>query len=787
MLFRVAMLAVAAGSAPVALAAQSPGVQRQLDGYVASLEAATALRDLPAAESPEAVGPILGLREALRLIRRGELAGTRDDIDKGIRTARIVASRERDWGWPAYVTARGLAALAAGGYPPGLSEGQFDGEAYAESIWRHLRDASARVADDSPVARYIMRFLVAGGDRTLTGDQRALVARFVGGAAPGAEALLVWARHLRAEGKSDSALALFRAAEAAGEDASRLQLELARTLLARGDSAGAEAAYWRGVDRMTPVGREAYRHDLAFILTADSLKALDAVPAGELAGWLRRFWEERDAAAANRSGERLREHLRRWTVVMRDYRVPLPWRRTQFLRVELGYESLDACVKSNGAFFEVLGRMQPSLAGDLRAREPLLDHRGLIYLRHGAPVRTIYGAGSDPEGGFLPANAPIIAGSPGNNRPVKADLDDRIRESMSRNMSWLYWVDDGWRMLHFRGSDALGQFAPTTLSSYLPVGSEYINDWVLRGRVIPEYFEAAMRMRTAMGPMASAPGCLPDVRGTIARSRDDAAVGIRTDSDTPPIVRPWNAVIQSFMVGHAGDGSGRALVTFAIPELALHADSNVTDGTRVYPVHFRIVAYQPSTGRTVTIDTLRTFIRSGSRGAQDHLSGWYEIPLPAGEWQVATRIRQFEDSTGAYALRRKQRLDGGAGLALGDVVTGMEGARPLWPGDGEGFPVNVLGAWPEGGRVELFYEVRGLAAGTAYRTTLEARPDLDVPGAVPTSVRVQTSDRARGAVTPVRKTLGLATLKPGRYRLIVTVESGGVSVTRERPLLVVPK
>jgi hypothetical protein len=522
--------------------------------------------------------------------------------------------------------------------------------------------------------------------------------------------------------------------------------------------------------------------------------------------WLQRFWAERDAAAANRPGERLSEHLRRWTVAFRDYRVPKPERRRHYARVEYLFDRLDRCVANDSPLYERLVRLQPSLTGDIRFREPLLDHRGLIYLRHGEPAGRVVGVGTGPirntgaevfeslarEIGWaatLDGGSTLFAPVPNYSSPtvpIAEQLDRETVRSMERNESWLYWIEGAWRVLHFRGSVALGQWGPTTLTSYLPVKG-YGLEWFLRGRLDPQYAQVGADLinvgeRRILAQNLEAPTCIASVLAVIDRSRGDARAATTADSDTPPLTKAWNAVVQSYVVGSARDATSRALVTFAIPLRSLVA-SDSSEGRRVYPVTFRLVAYEAASGRTVSVDTLRQFVRSGVDTPNMNVAGWFEVPLPAGTWQLAVRMAQHPDSVGAYGLQRGLAVPDAA-LSLSSIVPGVAGTSLRWPGDGEGFPVNTLGVWQEGATVELYYEVHGLAEGTAYQTTLEVKPQNP---RVKTTVRIRSSDRATGAFTQVRKSLALGKLPVGTHWLTVSVEEGGRTVTSRQAIVVVKR
>ena len=667
-----------------------------------------------------------------------------------LRQSTLASKLRRKSAWGNVVSARALTALSLQGVPPGTVEGQFDGESYHDAIWRHYREAFGRQAVFAPALRNILTLLVAAGDRELHDTQRSLLADILRADPDEPEALLVHGRDLRSRGANDSALVAFDRALTRG-DSSLLDLERARTLRALGDTVAAELAYWRGAASLTPRGRTAYRYDLEWILEDDELARFDASPDDSVSAWLARLWAARDADAAAARGSRVSEHLRRWVVVHRDYRAFKPWQRTMFAGLELSYEPILLCVGNNTALRKQLNGLQPKYPGDLRNREVLLDHRGLIYLRHGEPLQRI-GGPSGPE-----------------------DADGRVTDR-SQDDTWLYWIEGEWRVLHFSGSQAFGGHAPTTLRSYLPTA--HLGDYLSIGRFVPAYLGAAAQAQmVSVVPIE----CRTGVRALLARTQQGALLAASSESNNPPIRRPWNAVVQAFALGHASSGDGRALVTFAIPVGAL--TTSEYDSTRASAaVRFRLVAFDAERGARVELDSTRGFLVPRNAGRADHLSGWFELPLPAGRWQVAVRMDQGVDSVGSFALMRGLRVPDGAPLAVSDILTGLVGSRPLWPGDGEGFPLGVLGAWPAGSTLELYYEVRGMAPGESYEVALEVRSTAPGSRDIVTS---RSTQEATGLFTRVRQSLALGQLAPGNYRITVKISRGGETVIRERPFLIV--
>jgi hypothetical protein len=277
--------------------------------------------------------------------------------------------------------------------------------------------------------------------------------------------------------------------------------------------------------------------------------------------------------------------------------------------------------------------------------------------------------------------------------------------------------------------------------------------------------------------------CLAEVRTAIAQSRTDAHEGTRTDTDSPPILRPWQSVVQAFALGDGADRDGKALMTFALGSQAFETDT-LPDGRYSYTLHLRMVAYNPATDITVTHDTTRTFVRAAPIPASASLTAWEELPLDAGHWQVAIRARQRDDSSGVYTVLRDVTVDAGAALTLSDIVTGIAGA-PAWTAtDGGTFPINYLNGWYSGETAELFFDVHGLQGGEEFHTTVEVRP---IDPKARTSIQIQSTSVATVGVTHLRRALVLDQLIPGQYRLTVTVAAGDHRAVRQRILNIVAR
>ncbi|MEP6590493.1 MAG: hypothetical protein ABJC19_04845 [Gemmatimonadota bacterium] len=757
-------------------AGQGPIQRHQLTGWLDSLHRASTPTEVEALAPAAGVadGAVRQLRRALLNTRRGEVEHDRRAFERALFDFDQSSARHKSWAWPELGMALTFAALHRGDYIAVGSDGQYQSESHAEAVWRHLQEGVKRDPTSPDIRAFAIRVLVAGGDRELTTTQARLLTGLLAVPAPEPDAWLVFGRWLRGRTRYDSALQAFDRSLVAGGDASRLALERARTMMPLGDSLAAAASYWKGLQHPTVIGRSAYRTDLAWILGPDSLSAFDAATGDSLLPFLTRFWARRDMRSAKTTDGRLLEHLRRWAIAFANFKVVDPWRRTMFTRIEFAFEGFTECVASNARFYQTLARTPPVDAEDIRGREQLLDHRGLIYLRHGTPIGRI---ARTVVSGPTPITEVGIATKPLDfNYSPSQEEEHAEHVSRQATAAWMYWIDGDWRILFFRGSKALGTEAPTTLTSYLPLN--FGAEWYAIGQMAPQYAAAASKLETYRGMQPKS--CLGTVKQAIATSRRDATTGIATESDSPPITRPWDAALNVFVLGTARDASGRALVTFALPTDRLIATPR-DDGRHRFEIRFRISAYEAVTGKTMQIDTVRRFTSDVAPAPRQFLTGLFEIPLGPGRWELTLLARQQSDSTGAFGELRGREVSRGDRLAMSDLITGIPNGTPLWQSAAGAFPLNALGSWSRKTPLELYFEIYGLPVDADYRTSIEVRLADQKKGK---SILISETGRARGATTLFRRSLDLGQLSPGSYLVVVRVTHGSDSVVSERPLLI---
>ncbi|MCA9764558.1 MAG: hypothetical protein KC544_15665, partial [Gemmatimonadetes bacterium] len=423
---------------------------------------------------------------------------------------------------------------------------------------RHLA-ASLRAKDPPAEARRgALDALLARGERAPTKLESTVLRELLRLPTYRPEALIVRAREERQRGKFDIARGTLQEARRLGVDAGLAAFEESRVLAIAGRFEEASASYWASTASSAPATRSLLVQDLIWVASADSVEEFRRLAGPDARHWLEAFWSGRDADVAAKRGERLAEHLRRWAYVHEHFRVHIPDRRTQFARVEFGFEGFDQCVPNASTTYRDLATAATRLVlpGDVRADEPLLDHRAIVYMRHGAPALIVTGQGN----GIPYRGRPFVDPRDENfgNRG-RQERSDEMDESMFRNASWLYRIDDRWTFLHFRGSKALGMSAPTTLSTYLPVkpesGGPYEEDWRLRAQILADYGKAASIIARPSVDDLRYLTCVPEVRRVTAPSRASATAALGTASALPVTLASRNALVLHLGLGPI-DASG---------------------------------------------------------------------------------------------------------------------------------------------------------------------------------------------------------------------------------------
>ena len=758
--------------APVLASAQAPPVAVQVAALRDSLQTADAaavgqLRADAAGAGPATAG---ALRLALLERRLAEVTGAPTWLDSAERRLEGVLAEHDDWGEAWHELALVKLALHDAGRIVKDRRWQRAGTDYLHVAVDLLLRALAADSGNVPAATTLGTTVL----RQTVQPQLALALPWVRRAAAiGGDASIHRVRGTieRELAHADSAVEAFRTYVAVGGDPALGRLEIVRTLLPLGRSAWAESLYYEGAELASDRAAAQYRWDIAWIATEDELAAFDSVSArdgAERAAMLRKFWLDRDVADARGEGERLTEHYRRLDYALRHFRRPVEPRQTSHaaaigsgnspvggLRAIsghsiyiLGNDGIGTDhfqdQRSVGQHIRDMGRQQSSAAGYARLtarsmlgsytdEQMLLDHRGVIYLRHGEPHERATFGGYD----------------------------------VGANESWKYVTPEGTMILHF-----VGTTQASDLVEQLELNPQLFES---RARLDPRYERMAQGLGLGGGQLSLPPHVLQEDR---ERGQKAIEASVGTDTHVLRFERALQPVVQAFGVRPAGAATGALLVVFAAPAGGLTPARFGSDSVIAYPMRFRLIV-QRADGEVIRVDTTRVYATRRVLDDEEFVTGQLSVPARAGEYRMTVVLGDGEWSAGAQTRIGGLHVPGAEPLALSDLVLGRTGSGQVWEVGGASVPLNPLNTYREGGSVEVYYQMRGLDPGATYRTSIEVRPRNSARN--DPSVRVAFDDDAGARDLDVSRTIGLGRLRRGEYVLTVTVTGpDGRSAQREQ-------
>ena len=535
------------------------------------------------------------------------------------------------------------------------------------------------------------------------------------------EVLLARGRVEREVGDADSALAAFRAYTASGADSALGELEVARTLFIRGSYSGA-GPYYAGAASDDSAAVAGYRHDLALIASDTALATFDSLNGQARAAWLRRFWTTRDERDLREPGDRLREHYRRLFYARRNF-----------------------ALASLHRHYDIVERY--------RSGSQEFDDRGIIYIRQGAPTqRATYTApGIEP------------------------------------NESWRYSRPDGDLLFHFVAREDVQDYK--LVESAFDVLGFNRAVWLRSGDSLQINSEASQLLasREPLSPIyrrieaAGAASTAQFQARERQQGRESIHLGTTTDRHELTFLKGLDARTEALAVGHDSNGA-RLQLTYALAGSSLEP-VRLAQGY-LYSVRLRFVALDSLNQVVATLDTTRRFLAAVPVPPDHHLVGLVGVSVPRGHLHYRMALQEGEDA-GAVLPTDTISVQEGAGISLSDVVLGARSANLAWHSpEGDTVYFNPLGRFSSGENLELYYEIAGLPAGTAYNTQLTVKRHggggflgLFGGGA---ALSLKSTDRAPGGLVPVQRTLDLHRLKPGSYSLELKVSpEGHDAITRK--------
>lgn len=747
-LLRAVLALIAAFWAVPGPAAQSPAQRRELERFRDSLAAFTEVAPLRALEGEliararqDRDNPMLHLRLGFLALRLGDL--TTGDAQ---RRHYDEAGSEFEWAvqqqptWPYGWYGLGFAELGVGDSELPLVGGvqaMLGRDALSRSANAFAKSAEVDpgfVAGLAELSSTALRQRVnARMDVALAALRRA--SRTPAATAPAV--LLARGRVERAAGSLDSSAAALRALRARDTASVVARYELARTGFLQGEPA-ATALWYAALAAADSTTLALVREDLAIVMADSVLAAFDAATGFDRATVVRTWFEQRDDDALHARGERLAEHYRRLDVARRNYRL-------------------------------VSERRQYGIAERYRSTQGEYDDRGVIYVRHGEPdqVARYNATGIEPNESWLYRRE---SGNLLFHFVAREDVQDfRLVES-------LFDVFDYAATVAMRDAEALAQ---------APGGAELLR-----------HIDGLLRSREPLDPIYSR--LMGAGQGGNARllteERRLGAQAIRegTTSDSWPLdLGPEiDATVMALAVGSGTDGP-RVQLAYAIPGTAL-PPRTVEQGF-AYPVRLRasVVALDGTT--VATLDTTRSFLTREPVSDRRQLLGRVDIPVPPGTFTIRMAVQT--DRGGVVSDRDTLRVASPLGPEVGisDLALGARSINLPWavtPRDTAW--INPTGIFRRDEPAQLYFEVTGMAPGSAYRVELEVRRTgggsifrrLFGGGGAALELGV---DRVHpGGVDRLFREIALDRLEPGEYRFQVAVHRGDDRpVRRERRFLVV--
>ncbi len=577
-----------------------------------------------------------------------------------------------------------------------------------------------------------------------------------------------------------------------GGDAGVAELELARSFAWLGELEKAAVEYMTGAAVQTEAARAIYRLDLSWVATPRELSRFDSLPPDSVAAFIRRFWEKRDVQELRPEGSRLQEHLRRWVYVSQNFRVPDPGRRTAYREVFIPYNG-QPCQERGANSLDDYDYTEPARLGGYRSPERVFDHRAIVYMRHGQPLYSLggdatilsYTASNRGNEALMSRYDPYS----GTGLPAPAKTETRVRGATSvtvvnmqdRNVTWVYLIGGQLRTFTFLGSPALGSDSPSTLIVSSPPNLDVLQQL---SALSASYARLAgvTQWDAAFGGSATPTICSRAYLDVVSRQREDAAVAINTDTYLRRFSRPLTTAVQLSAIGQPADGTGLLLAALAIKTGELLTEPVPGDtGLVRFSVRVQMAAIDSVTGASVRMDTVRQFTQSTRQMAQANawVSFLMRLPIPPGLREVRLSVEQDDDRGTVFG---SAILPATAGFSASDIVLGSgEGSIP-WRRNAGTVEVSPFSFYTVGESVPLYYELYGLTGGAEYRTVLSLRKEGDRKVASSVSFR----DTPTGTQLDANRTLTLTDIKPGQYKLIVTVRevSTGREVVRQRTITV---
>ena len=788
---------------PGTLAGQDAPYRIRIAALVAELDTCMTVASVNAiaAARPKAKSEgVANLENGFIALRRGVLAADADAIVGAWGQLELVADARPSWPWAQLgVAIAAMEIYSRRAVAPARYKGAAGGTHYDGFIFE-MKEMLKREPSFEEGMRWLTATLVQDGDR----DQPATLMKLLSFAvdsldtAVPPDAFLALSRDQRTRGNLSASARHLNRYVRAGGDSGIMLLDLARTEAMQGNLIAAAETYESGLNVETRAGRLAFLADLEWVATDAEMTRIESLPFDAVPGAIRSFWRTRDQLDLRDDGARLREHLRRWAYAYTYFRVVSPERRTAYREVFIS-TATEICFKEGPTHLGHYSYRDPLRSTGYRHVEFALDHRAVVYMRHGEPWRRYGGSGEPldygPTDRATNAN-PTATGTGTNDLPFGIATQDPANAGsgivvgnprevgtfyVNRNTTWVYNLAGALRTFNFYGHEAMGMHQPTTLVLHRPPPLDVL---LQLSAIDPAYARIAGTIQAiASGAkFASPPACMQWWQDVVAAQREATAIAVSTDTYRKRFDLSADARMQTFVLGQPELGTGQLVVALGVNSRSLVADSTSDAEALRYRFDVEIRAIDTLTGRAVRASRERMVERPRREPHQ-----WFQLlaTLRLDPGLSAIRVGVEQGTARGTVLADTARPAGTADpLAMSDVVLGTTSDPAFRTLQGRQVSVSAFSEYPGDGALQIYHEIYGTTAGEVYETriTLSSAQHRRVASAL------TFSDVASGATLVSQRSLALSEVAPGEYRLRVEVApvAGGAAVSRERTIIVRP-
>ena len=546
--------------------------------------------------------------------------------------------------------------------------------------------------------------------------------------------------------------------------------------------------------------RALYRRDIAWVAEGGELAAFDSLPAAEVPAYVRRFWAVRDARELRQPGERLQEHLRRWIYAYQNFRVPLAPRRDNVSKLLINRTNV-SCFEGPTSLEDIVP-LDPSRPDDARDAERVLDHRAVLYMRHGPPYRVQMRTNSVTAATELQRESSFIDERDALSREFQAILpripdvsqDIRLRPGAQaaqasaefaatkpQDQAWLYLIDGVPRIYFLSGSASLGNDNPGTL--YLGIIPDQLAvSQLLEGLPLEPSLRRDILMDAAAGRNKFDATrrdyfCSPLGQEWKAEVQEDGLVAATTDSYNREFEQRLAATARAYTLGRPAAGDGLLVVAVASDTRSLTPNPGAPGQ---YTLALDAGTIDP---RTADRDQRHADLAFAADPGTTEATAAAAMPLRAGHREARIQLSQGS-ALGTMVVAAIEPAGLGPGVTASDILMGEDGSRTTVKVSGRVLPVSPSGVFTSKSTLVLYYELYGTVAGQSYRSRLSLRrTDNPKAGA---AASVEFTDQASADRLQLERKLTLPDIKKGDYQLELTVQdpTGRTVVTRRQALYV---